>query len=662
MTRPSNPRPLPADDLLVAPRRDRLAALAVALAPVFYFLPAVLSGSVLCPDDGTIFNTPLRVAAAKITLSGSLPLWNPYIFGGMPLLGSAQGGLLFPPNWFYLFFGPQAATNLMVVTSYVVAALGAYLYARRAGASVAGAVVTSLAWQWGGFLVGQISHINIVQTGAMLPWVLWALDGYGRGGGRAWGVALAALVALQTFAGHQQTLAYSLLLAGAYAVASAWSEKESRPRYLWSLLFVAAGVLLAAVQILPTFELLRNSPRAEASYDFFTSFSMPPRMLGTFLAPYFSGGGDGRLFRAPYVGEPYYAELAGYVGAAGLMLAVCALVFRRDGRTKFWAAAALVCLLLATGRYAPLKFYRLVYHVPVLNLFRVPARHLLEAEFALAVLAGRGLTALAAARTRAGTLRRVAAVGASVVVLTFMVVKWLRPGEFRLGRNAPVTLMRAPELFVPVLLACACAWALWAFARGRRGATVALVGLLALDLALWGQSSGWRVSSPKSDGELFREPEPAALVRADANANPASYRIMTAPHPFDPRVAPVPPSVSHAPGWTLWTQPDVYMMYGVQNAAGYDGFGLERYSRLAGGMKVWGELTDPNTTLRGESREVDLLNVRYLVSMPLKEGAVQGSAPTPTPDPGREFPAATQRFGDYLFAAGDLGVPNLRAG
>ena len=240
MTRPSNPRPRAGRRPGVALSRDRLAALAVSLAPVLYFLPAVLSGSVLCPDDGTIFNTPLRVAAADIVLGGSLPLWNPYLFGGMPLLAAAQGGVLFPPNWFYLAFRPQAATNLMVIATYTVAALGAYLYARRAGASVAGSVVTSLAWQWGGFLVGQIGHINVVQTGAMLPWVLWAVDGYGMTGRRKWGVALAALVALQTFAGHQQTLAYSLLLASAYAVAGACSAREARSRYLWSLLFVAA--------------------------------------------------------------------------------------------------------------------------------------------------------------------------------------------------------------------------------------------------------------------------------------------------------------------------------------------------------------------------------------------------------------------------------------
>jgi len=51
--------------------------------------------------------------------------------------------------------------------------------------------------------------------------------------------------------------------------------------------------------------------------------------------------------------------------------------------------AGAVCLALAVGRFLPLNLYKLVYYVPVLNLFRVPARHLMEVNFAIAVLAGR---------------------------------------------------------------------------------------------------------------------------------------------------------------------------------------------------------------------------------------------------------------------------------
>ena len=52
-----------------------------------------------------------------------------------------------------LFFRAPVATNVMMLATYMLAALGAYLYARRSGSLVAGAIVTSLAWQWSSFLI-----------------------------------------------------------------------------------------------------------------------------------------------------------------------------------------------------------------------------------------------------------------------------------------------------------------------------------------------------------------------------------------------------------------------------------------------------------------------------------------------------------------------------
>ena len=48
----------------------------------------------------------------------------------------------------------------------------------------------------------------------------------------------------------------------------------------------------------------------------------------------------------------------------------------------------------------------------------------------------------------------------------------------------------------------------------------------------------------------------------------------------------------------LSLQPDTYVMHGIENAAGYDGFGLTRYSKLTDDMKLWGELTDPGRSVR----------------------------------------------------------------
>jgi hypothetical protein len=632
---------------------DRAAAVAVTVAPVLYFLPALLQGRVLCPDDGLLQNVPFRAAAAQIIRAGHLPLWDPYIFSGMPLLATAQVGIFYPLNWWYLLFSPATATNLMVIATYTVAALGSYLYARRTGASIAGAAVTSLAFQFGGALIGQISHINIVQTAAVMPWVLWSVERYAATSTFKRGAILAAFVAVQFFAGHQQAFVNSFLIITAYVVVMAISRPDLRKRYLTSLGFLAGGPLLAAVQILPTFELLRRSERSAATYEFFTSFSMPRRFILTFVAPYVVGGGDGRLFRAPYVGPPFYPEMVGYVGMLTLMLVIIAVGLKPDIRAKFWSVVALVCLLLAFGAYAPLGFYRLIYYVPLLNLFRVPARHLMEVDFALAILAGRGLTILGSQRANLRGQAVALLSAAAILLFTSFAVTFLRPAEFHLARALPVTILRTPELFVPVLIAALSAYLLWRYARGRPGATLLLFILLMVDLCVWGQSSGWYVQSPHARDDYFHQPETVRALAQIAPADGSSYRILTAPHQFDPALPPVPPSVSHLTDWVLWTQPDVYMMHAIQNAAGYDGFGLERYSQLAGRMKVWGELTDPDTTLRGDSRELDLVNVRYLLSM--RKQSTAGAPPA-------AFAPADQRYGDYLFAANDLGLSSLPQG
>jgi hypothetical protein len=637
-------------------------AIVVSLLPLVYFLPATRGNLIISPDDGVIFNIPMRVVVANLIHAGYVPLWNPYMFSGMPLFGAAQAGVLFPLNWFYLILSTPVATNVMMLSTYMLAALGAYLFARRSGASIVGAAATSLIWQWSAFMVAKVGQTNVVQTAALFPWVLWAVDRYGMTGKRWNGVLLAGLVALQVFAGHQQTFAYSFLLAAAYALVMARvSIGRERRSYLWSLALLSAGVAVAAAQILPTIELLRNSLRATASYDFFSSFSMPPRFLLTFIAPFIMGGGDGQLFRAPYIGPAFVGEYLAYVGAATMMLAIVALLLKPDPRTKFWSLVVLVCLALAVGRFLPFGVYKLVYHIPVINLFRVPARHLMEVEFALAVIAGRALTTITTAVNRPKTLRVVAFAGGLVFLLTCLTVSWWRPANFQLARTAPVSILRAPELFIPIIIAALSALALWLYARNyerRFGRSVIFLFLvLALDLCVWGQASGWRFS-PTRAHPLWYEPESVRMLHnLERDRGNAPYRIITDVQPFFINTGRDEAEKYKLGEFMLSLQPDTYVMHGIDNAAGYDGFGLTRYSKLAGDMKLWGELTDPERSVRGPGREFDILNVRYLLKQSPK-----GEARRRAPFGFMQAPDATPELinlGGFAFAKEELGAPSL---
>ena len=628
------------------PRRlqpDTFAAILIGIAPLLYFLPATLGQIVLAAADAVVFSMPLRIFTADMISAGHLPLWNPYIFCGMPLFASAQGGTLFPLNWGFLFGSPNWAMNFAVLGSYAAAGVGAFFYSRRSGATLLGAAVTALVWQFCGANVGQVTHTNILHAYAILPWLFWSIDGYIVRPGAGRGTLIATCVALQVFAGHQQTLAYALLLAGLYVLVRANGSGGKRWRLAaMSIAFLAVGLCAGAVQILPTAELLQASLREKATYEFFSSYSLPPVFLLTWFAPYVLGGGDGTLFRAPYISEPFYPEYIGYIGTAPLILALSASLLRRDRITIFWITAAVVCLALAMGRFLPLDLYRLVYYVPVLNLFRVPARHLMEVDFALAVLAGRAVTFLPELLERR-RLRTLLSVGAAVLVLTLAAVTWLRPEDFRLARVAPVSVLRAPELFMPLVLAGVSFWVLLQFARARRFSGITLIVVIVADLSMWGQFSGWRVESFRPEKNLFAAPQFVEELRVQSQTQ-ERFRVLTVDRPLADALANLPPT----PGIDIHLQPDTYMVHQLENAAGYDGFGLKRYSRLAGDMKVWGEFPDPKRTLLA-SPELDLINVRYLVTA----AAIAGVPPA--------LPAKT-KLGEFLFAESDLGLPYLERG
>src|SRR6185295_378792 len=190
-------------------------------------------------------------------------------------------------------------------------------------------------------------------------------------------------------------------------------------------------------------------------------------------------------------------------------------------------------------------------------------------------------------------------------------------------------------------------------------ALIVLFAIVIFDLCLWGQASGWRLS-PTRVHPLWSEPESVRLLRnLQRDRGETPYRILTEVQPFFINTGRDEAEKFKLGEFMLSLQPDTYMMYGVENAAGYDGFGLTRYSKLAGDMKLWGELTDPERSVRGPGREFDILNVRYLLKQSpqgeaRRRAAERGAlAAAPPPSP------ASLVLGGFPFAKEELGAPSL---
>ena len=179
--------------------------------------------------------------------------------------------------------------------------------------------------------------------------------------------------------------------------------------------------------------------KAEADWLFATNWSLPPEDVAEFVAPDARGRDSiprGQIGRPGALAHQYWGRLgqmsggAGnyrqhglYLGALGVGFALFALIGaivdlalrrRKDpaaddggpapgeeappapGLVLFWWGAALVALLLAMGRYAPL--YRLFYALPMADKIRAPVKFVHVLELCVSVLFALGLARLAAFR------------------------------------------------------------------------------------------------------------------------------------------------------------------------------------------------------------------------------------------------------------------------
>jgi hypothetical protein len=376
-------------------RADTLALLALTALIALFFWKMIFTSLIVARGDLFTYFYPYREYAASALRQGRLPLWNPYLFMGAPLIANSQVGFFYPFNLLTSWLEVTRAVNLNIVAHVWIASVGAYVFARRRlGASILAAWLGGVSFGLGGYLGAQVEHFNQLQALAWLPWLWLAYEsaaGVTQARGRVSGGLLVGLiVALMLLAGHTQSVFIALVGLIAYALWPAIEQfraprdsiRTAIARLVPIAIGIVAAVALAAVQLLPTTELAGYSPRGGGlSPNEAVSFSLDPRLIGRTLLPDYEGA------------LPSGSEFSAFVGVSALMLMVVgAWAGRRSRRAGVRAMTALAALglFLAPGGFNPI-YYALVDFVPGFDLFRAPARWLALFAFAGSMLAAIGL-------------------------------------------------------------------------------------------------------------------------------------------------------------------------------------------------------------------------------------------------------------------------------
>jgi hypothetical protein len=600
------------------PPKHALHALAVvagyAVFFVAFFSPVLFSHRLLAPGDDTHYFVP-QFYSARVW-------WDSAVWGGTPALADPSA-LTWYPLWLACRLLPRAlGWNAFMLAAYVLAASTTYGYVFSMTRSRLAAALSGASFGLCGFMIAHAVHASMIHTAAWTAPFVWSLEMLRRGGRgmRFWFAAGALSVACSALAGHPQIFVYTLSLGAACALFNSRRADIGRTRYLaLAASLVLLGVGIAALQLVPSAELARLTPRASLDFEKFVAYELPPSQLVTFLFPLLYGGAPKTFYAAPYFGlwgseggGWIASEVTGYLGLLPLLLAAVACLTRgRRALKLFWLAVAAVALLLAMGSETPLAF--VAYHLPVVNKFRAPGRHLLELSFAVSVLAGVGVRAVQRGAARVRLLNRVA-LGAVAVTLVCLAGLALYADQLdaqtraAVSRGLSLAPWRNPALAVPlVILITSCAALVWWARRpASRARAIMLVAALVCDLASFGWFAEWRYESP--DASIARPPDIALRLRGGLAATGGG------------RVLPV----RGAGGTHEEMPPNLSKLWGVASAASYGPLIIERTRRLLS-MLPHGEVT--GAWAEPSDRSLDVFAVRYVAVPRETPGASAADAP-----------------------------------
>ncbi len=627
-----------------SPRGAAIWALAAySLAACLLGYPVFHGGFLVSThSDQYIGGYAVREFGTAMIRSGHLPLWNPYLFGGMPFVGAFDGDIFYPPTLLLrLLLRTDLAVTWAFILHIILAGWFAYLWLRASGLGFAAAGIGGLAYELGGPIASFVSpgHDGKLYVSALLPLAL-CLILLGIRDGRRWcWPVLALTVGCAALAPHPQIFEYFLLTAGAYAlfvaaplrspapagapaspaarvVRSVRRSVRSVPGRRLGAAFgaVVLGLVMSAVQFAPVAQFVAWSPRGSRStgagtYSYATQFSMPFEDLPNIYLPQFSGMLD-RYWGG--LGSHWFSE---YLGASVLVLAGAGLVAATAGRrrtVRFWLAAAVVATLWSLGRYTP--FYHLVYAIiPGTPFFRVPAAAFVIVGLAVAALAGEGVSCVLRRGVRvryvlawlgvAGVLAVPAVIHAAAHLTAQIFGAPWTPGAADTNAG-PVAAGALRCLVVVVLMG-----AILAIRRDDKLSARAAAAAIALVVAadLWSIARAYWLFSPPAAQTYASD---AAIDTLRAQIEPVRVLAWPLGHPHiraDPEIA-----------------GDGLMIHRIRQVLGYHGNGIKRYDDLS-----W---TTDGTQPLFTPHFWQLLNVGFLLTDTAKlsfEGATRIAGPVP---------------------------------
>ena len=305
------------------------------------------------------------------------PLWNPYEYGGMPLLAHPESSFLSPAFLLDLWLGPVVAPKLSIPLHLCLGLLGMYWLSRLLRLSRLAAYLPGMI-----FLLNSsyALHLHEGHTWylpyAYVPYaVIFYLKALER---RAWAALSGAVIALMILEGGIYPAPLTVLFLAAFSLVLTARDRSVAPAKAWlaTMLWAAGG---AAVKLLPSIALLSEYPRRTSSWESIRLIALPKMFFGELYENLDRIRG---IVREPFW---FWHEYGYYIGWVPILLLAVYLLLRfsRQGvcRTEVFFDVGVLFLVFGLGNFGPLAPWLLLHALPLFGSLHVSSRFFMMALF-----------------------------------------------------------------------------------------------------------------------------------------------------------------------------------------------------------------------------------------------------------------------------------------
>lgn len=329
---------------------------------------------------------------------GSIPHWNPYIYGGLPYVDAFHGDIFYPLSIIKYFMDTHRFLGIVLILHIYLAGIFMYLCARQFKLGKIAALFSAIGYMFAAYLVSMVSpgHDGKIYVTALFPLAMLFLDrGFERKPFFNF-TLLGLIIGMIILTPHVQLAYYSLWSMALYTIFKLimlyLKDRNLVPVATHGSLVVYAvviGVLLSAIQFYPGYKYTTEfSPRADTKrgWEWAISWSMHEEEAASLIVPEFSGTAakDGKSY---YWGKNYFKDNSESMAVSMFFVGLLGIFFVRRKEVYFFTGLAVFALLYALGATTPV--FKIFFHlVPLVKSLRAPATIMFVFSFSISLIAG----------------------------------------------------------------------------------------------------------------------------------------------------------------------------------------------------------------------------------------------------------------------------------